>query len=98
MTLPAFAQSLAQPTAPAGLSVPLLALWHAGRGDWERAHELVQADETPPNNLVHAYLHRVEGDTFNAGYWYRRARRPVPTGTLAQEWEQLVEEFLAQGQ
>jgi hypothetical protein len=98
MTFLEFGQSLAQPTAPPGLPVPLLALWHAGRGDWERAHELVQANETPPNNLVHAYLHRQEGDTFNAGYWYRRAGRPMPTGPLAHEWERLAQEFLAQGQ
>ena len=29
---------------------------------------------------VHAYLHRVEGDLPNAGYWYRTAGKPVAEG------------------
>lgn len=89
-----FQRSLAQSGPPEGLSEPLLALWHDGRGDWHRAHEVAQAHETPANNLIHAYLHRKEGDTPNAGYWYRRAGRALPKGSLAQEWEALVREFL----
>jgi hypothetical protein len=34
---------------------------------------------------VHAHLHRIEGDAGNARYWYDRAGRPVPRGTLAEE-------------
>ena len=37
---------------------------------------------------------RVEGDLDNARYWYRRAHRPVPTGTLAAEWQAIVQELL----
>jgi hypothetical protein len=37
-----------------------------------------------------ALLHRKEGDISNADYWYRRAKKPVFTGTLEQEWENLV--------
>ncbi|MEY4699958.1 MAG: hypothetical protein RL326_145, partial [Pseudomonadota bacterium] len=39
---------------------------------------------------IHAYLHRKEGDTWNADYWYRKAKRPSFTGTLHEEWESLV--------
>jgi len=59
---------------------PLRALWLAGRGEWEQAHEIAQSDENLDGAWVHAYLHRVEGDTSNANYWYRRAGRPNPSG------------------
>ena len=39
---------------------------------------------------VHAYLHRVEGDLPNAGYWYRTAGKPVATGALDEEWAAIV--------
>jgi hypothetical protein len=44
---------------------------------------------------VHAYLHRVEGDLGNAGYWYRRAGRPVAEDTLDAEWERIASALLA---
>ena len=78
----------------AGLSGPLLALWWAGRGEWEKAHEVAQEIETRDGSWVHAYLHRVEGDAFNAGYWYRRAGRPAVKGDLRVEWEGIVLEML----
>ena len=43
---------------------------------------------------VHAYLHRVEGDLGNAGYWYRQAGKPVATGSLEAEWEGIVSALL----
>jgi hypothetical protein len=95
MTFDAFQQTLAQSAPPAGLSPVLTALWHAGRGDWDAAHTIAQSREgTPAYDAVHAYLHRVEGDEWNAGYWYRRARRPVATGPHEAEWEALTREFL----
>jgi hypothetical protein len=72
----------------------LCALWLAGRGEWERAHQVAQEDNTREGSWVHAYLHRAEGDTGNASYWYRRAARPVQTGDLRSEWEQIVMELL----
>ncbi len=72
----------------------LLALWHDGRGDWQRAHEVAQDVPGQDGAWVHAYLHRKEGDTGNAAYWYRRASRPVVTGDLRAEWEAIVAELL----
>jgi len=43
---------------------------------------------------VHAYLHRVEGDLGNAGYWYRQAQRPVPNGPLPAEWVAITKTLL----
>ncbi len=97
MTYQTFLETLPHPTPPPGLNPILLALWHAERGDWDAAHDIAQTREgTPDYDALHAYLHRVEGDQGNAGYWYRRARRPVFEGSLKGEWEALVREFLGE--
>ncbi len=83
---------------PAGLPAPLRALWHDGHGDWTAAHEAAQADERDPASAwVHAYLHRKEGDAFNAGYWYRRAGKPVYCGALQAEWNEIMTALHAGG-
>jgi hypothetical protein len=78
--------SLADAAPALDLAPPLAALWWAGRGDWERAHRLVQDADGAEAAWVHAYLHRVEGDLANAGYWYARAGRPAAKGDLETEW------------
>jgi hypothetical protein len=95
MNLADFEASLAQPQAPAGLTPPLLALWHAGRDEWDTAHGIAQQQEGEPrHDWVHAYLHRVEGDLGNASYWYRRAGKMRPSGDLREEWRQIVRAML----
>jgi hypothetical protein len=74
-----------------GLPPLLAALWWDAQGDWQRAHEIAQAVDTPEGAWVHAYLHRKEGDLENADYWYRRAGRQRPAAPLAAEWAELVE-------
>ncbi len=76
------------------LSQYLKALWYDARGDWEQAHKTIQ--DLPDDNAawIHAYLHRKEGDQFNAGYWYRRSGRTMPALTLQQEWEQIAKALL----
>jgi hypothetical protein len=64
---------------------PLKALRLLAGGDWQGAHEAVQDDESKEAAWVHAHLHRVEGDLSNAGYWYRRAGKPVAKGDLGGE-------------
>ncbi len=95
MDLAAFRASLAGAEPPATASLPLRALWWDAKGDWDRAHDAAQADDGAQGSLVHAYLHRKEGDPGNAGYWYRRAGRPVHGGTLDAEWQDLAAELLA---
>ena len=94
MDIAMFRASLAAAKPPAGLGTPLLTLWWEAKGDWQRAHACAQADATPSAALVHAYLHRVEGDLSTARYWYNRAGRPPAEGTLAEEWAALATEFL----
>ncbi len=76
---------LTQPKAPEDATGPLRALWHCARGEWDRAHILVQDDESQDAAWVHAHLHRVEGDLDNAGYWYRRAGKSVTRTSLEEE-------------
>jgi hypothetical protein len=94
MDLSSFRTSVAAPEPPAGLGLPLQALWWDAKGDWTKAHGCAQDEKTPMGAAVHAYLHRVEGDLSNAGYWYNRAARPVDTGPLSAEWDRLVAELL----
>ena len=86
--------SLKQEDPPNGICVYLQALWFDGKGNWQKAHSLVDDLNGTDAAAVHAYLHRKEGDIFNAGYWYSRARRPKSTVSLKEEWEELVREFL----
>ncbi|NKC33582.1 hypothetical protein [Falsiroseomonas selenitidurans] len=70
---------------------PLLrALWHGLRGEWAAAHALAQADPGPHGAWVHGWLHRIEGDLANAGYWYHRAGRAPGRGTTAAEGEAIA--------
>jgi hypothetical protein len=97
MRFDAFKTSLAAEAPPDGLTPPLTALWWAGRGDWSRAHEVVQTHEGERDcDLVHAHLHRQEGDMANARYWYRNSGSPLPDVSLDAEWEALVAQFCRQ--
>ncbi|MGN6554235.1 MAG: hypothetical protein ACTHLW_11000 [Verrucomicrobiota bacterium] len=45
-------------------------------GDWEAAHNLVQRYEDDVTAAwIHAVLHKIEGDSGNARYWYHRANQ-----------------------
>jgi hypothetical protein len=87
----------ASPKPLEGASPALTALWHAARGEWDKAHALVQAEETTAAAWVHAYLHRVEGDEGNAGYWYARAGKPRAKGTTDEEWIEIANAALLEG-
>ncbi len=95
MDLTSFRASTDQNEPPAALSLALQTLWWDAKGDWNRAHDCAQKDESPTGSRVHAYLHRVEGDLRNAGHWYNRAGREPSTAPLAEEWQALAIELLA---
>ena len=95
MTVEEFRASLKADAPPGGLSVPLEALWWDGRGEWARAHGLVDELETREGMAVHAYLHRKEGANSNADYWYRRAGRDFHRAELKDEWAALAEGLLS---
>jgi len=95
MDLQDFSASLAAPAPPPGLSRALEALWYQAKGEWDRAHRLAQKEDSADGAWVHAYLHRVEGDSANAAYWYHRARRPVAEVPTQEEWAEIVQALLA---
>jgi len=98
MDLKQFSESLSETELPLGLAAPLAALWWDAKGDWARAHALVDELETGEGMAVHAYLHRKEGSDWNADYWYRRAGREFSRPSLEGEWAALVEGLLGRSE
>src|SRR5450759_5398711 len=85
-----FKASLSGAAPAPELNAPLAALWWAAKGNWDTAHKIAQDQDTADSAWVHAYLHRVEGDSGNAGYWYRRAAKPVAKDSLDAEWARIA--------
>jgi hypothetical protein len=56
------------------------------KGDWEAAHRIVQRDEESSLACwAHGIVHLMEGDTSNARYWYREAKREFPAKPSVEE-------------
>jgi hypothetical protein len=89
-----FKSSLSQAAPPPGLSAAVQALWWDAKGDWNKAHNCAQEDDSQPGAWVHAYLHRKEGDAGNAAYWYRRAARAPASVALETEWDEIARALL----
>ena len=66
------------------------------RGDWQAAHEIVQANEALPHAAwAHGVVHVLEGDLDNARYWYDRAGRRFPGAASAGEELRALDEALS---
>ena len=89
-----FVQSLTKEQPPVTLSVYMQSLWWEGKGDWEKSHQLIQDLPDKKAAWIHAYLHRKEGDIWNADSWYNRAGKKRPACSLQEEWALLAEEML----
>jgi len=72
----------------------LKSLWYAAKGKWEASHDIAQDMHSNLGSWIHAYLHRQEGDEFNAGYWYRRAGKTYPRISLEEEHREITETIL----
>ena len=95
MNLEEFLKSAASDDEPpAKLSTPLLALWHAEKGDWLKAHNIAQEIHTRAGSWIHANLHREEGDNWNARYWYEQAGRPESEKSIADERHEIIASLL----
>ena len=80
---------------PEGLSDEVLSLWHTKAGNWDAAHDIAQEIHTPIGSWLHALLHLIEGDTGNAGYWFRKATRPVRSVSEVDAlWNEIAHELL----
>jgi len=91
-----FRRSVQENKIPPSLPACLQSLWFDAKGDWDQAHHLVDKNNDRISARVHAYLHRKEGDQWNADYWYRQAGTQRPQLTLDQEWESLVRQLLSE--
>ena len=74
----------------------LQALWHDYQGDWHSSHQLIDHESDQDCAWVHAYLHRKEGDLWNARYWYRRSDKPESKLSLTEERLQITQALLEQ--
>ncbi|MGJ7030602.1 hypothetical protein [Niabella hirudinis] len=87
-----FKASLEATRPPEGLSPLQSGLWQAAKGNWEAAHQVAQDHEGERDfDRLHAWLHRVEGDQWNADYWYRRAGTSMPRQSPEEELESLIQ-------
>lgn len=92
-----FEQSLELSQVPKEWPEALKAMWFDAKGDWESSHEIAQEMHSKLGSWMHAYLHRKEGDRFNAGYWYRLVDKTYPKTTLDEELKDIVI-FILEGQ
>ena len=89
-----FSKSTTNGHPPASLNQYALSLWYDAKGDWEKAHTIIQDIEDGNAAWIHAYLHRKEGDDGNARYWYQRAGKKMPVSALENEWEEIAKALL----
>ncbi|WP_405382435.1 hypothetical protein [Maribacter sp. LLG6340-A2] len=89
-----FERTLQMSQPPKQWPEALKAMWFDAKGNWEAAHNIAQELHNSLGSWMHAYLHRKEGDRFNAGYWYRLANRNYPDISLNEELQVLVEFIL----
>jgi hypothetical protein len=75
----------------------LKALWWDALGDWHNAHDIAQDIRSEAGCRIHAYLHRKEGDKWNAGYWYDKANRPFFEASSDEEFKELVCGIIEEG-
>jgi len=94
MNFEQFNNSLNQNNPPENSSDYIRALWYDAKDNWQKAHELIQDIEDKSAAWIHAYLHRKEGDIWNADYWYNRAGKKRPSVSLQEEWKDLVKAML----
>ena len=93
MTFDEFKATLSEDSPPTSVSLPLQAMWFAGKGEWDKSHDICQ-ESNQELDWVHAWLHRQEGDLSNAGYWYRRANQTMSESTLEEEWDEIAQALL----
>jgi len=93
-TLEAFKDTLVKATPSVDWSQALQSIWWAAKGNWNASHDIAQDLHTKIGSRIHAYLHRLEGDDWNAGYWYRQANVPFPKCSLEGELQKLIESVL----
>lgn len=86
---------LASLNDPSGLSPEARALWLIKNGTWDAAHDTAQEIHTKMGSWIHALLHVIEGDPWNADYWFAKAGRPSRgAGDIDAQWEEIARAVL----
>ncbi|QES91024.1 hypothetical protein E0W69_018615 [Rhizosphaericola mali] len=94
MDFSSFLQSLNNHQPTEDFSAELQALWWIRKDQWNIAHDMVQNLSSKNAALIHALLHKIEGDIWNANYWYANANSNNPNISIEKEWENLVKKIL----
>ncbi|MEJ1222164.1 hypothetical protein [Sediminicola sp. 1XM1-17] len=92
--LEGFHASLKVVEPPMDWNSGLRSMWYDVQGNWDASHDIAQNMSGPDGSWIHAYLHRKEGDKFNAEYWYRKAQKSFPKISIADEQKTLVAYFI----
>ena len=91
MTLDEFKESIEKlQKCPTSLPLSLQSLWYEKKGNWHKAHDLLEDASDKDSAWVHAYLHRREGDLNNARYWYNRSGKTESKVSLDEEWDEIA--------
>lgn len=64
---------------------PLEAILWVRMGLIDRAHEIVQDATSGVSAYIHGIIHRLEGDFWNANYWFRQVRSPELIDRVAEK-------------
>lgn len=89
------AELAAATVLPSGLSLEAQALWHAKHGNWEESHNIAQDIHTSLGSWIHALLHVIEGDQWNADYWFSKARKPSKKpADIDALWDEIAQTVL----
>ena len=94
MNYTSFINSLNDPVPPENLSPLLKAMWYLKNDQWTKSHDLAQEDNSMLGSWIHALLHKIEGDEWNANYWYRKAKIENPRDSVENEWKKITIQLL----
>lgn len=89
-----FNYTLDMPKPPENFHDVLKALWWERKGDWNTAHSIIKDITGKDAALVHAYLHRKEGDSGDAHYWYTKASCTMPDIDVVDEFREITNTLL----
>lgn len=67
-----------------------LLLWN---GNLDRSHTISQGIENPTGSYWHGIMHRMEGDYWNAKYWFRRVGRHPAMSRLHEAAQKPLADF-----
>ena len=71
----------------------LQSLYLIKQNEWEKSHNIAQDIYTNFGSIVHGLLHRIEGDDWNAKYWFSQGSYSGFHSTIDQEWDNIADKY-----